>query len=562
MRRKLFLYTTLLLFAGLFVFFGISVYITRTNNIKLAEKAVVETAQNYAGIYHEIADVSTLVKTSNETRITIISADGTVFADSRPVDMAALENHLERPEIQAALNGAPAVFIRYSESLGVDMVYYALKVDDGDSYIFLRVATPVAEINTFLFRSLPLLLLVILVIAIICFFFARSMANRVAKPFESIQHRLRTLSGGGYMPDSIEDSYEEINQITQGIDEVALILQHSMRDLHDEKSKLDYILDNISDGLIVVDEKKSITLINSAALNTFGATTEIIGKDFIYLSYDKSIAGAVDGCVSRAENALFEFSLNGRIFFVTVKRLPGTTLTTIVLSDVTETRESAKQREEFFANASHELKTPLTAIKGFSELVEINNKDESIKKYVDGIIRETERMLTLIGDMLKLSELENTENINPIPVSLARVSGEVQEALSASIIEKSIIFEIAGDAMVSAEPAHVYELMKNIIENAVRYNNRDGRVSVTIEDDKKGALLFVFDNGIGIAPEEQARIFERYYRVEKSRSQQKGGTGLGLSIVKHICSLYGWQLTLKSKFGVGTEISVVFSSSP
>ena len=558
MRRRLFFYTMLLLLVGLLAFFGISVYITHTNNISIAKDDVTETARNYTGIYRSVADVAALAETTNDTRITIISSDGMVLADSRPLDVDALENHLERPEIQAALNGAPAVFIRHSESLGVDMVYYALKVDHGESYVFLRAAIPVKKIDAYLFQSLPLLVLLVLAIALICFFFARGMVNRVTKPFGYIEQRLQALSGGEYIPAPAAQSFEEINRITQGIDEVSRIVQAGISKLRDEKGKLDYILENMSDGLIVLDENKSVTLINSAALATFGVSPDVIGKDFIYLTYDKSLGGAVDGCANRAENAFFELPLDGRIFFVTVKRLPETALTTVILSDVTETRENAKLREQFFANASHELKTPLTAIKGFSELVELNNKDESIDKYVRGIRRETDRMLMLIADMLKLSELENAEEINPEPVSLAKAAIEVHEALSASIIEKNIAFEMVGDATVKAEPAHVYELLKNLMENAVRYNDPGGRVNVAIEFGRKGASLLISDNGIGIAPEEQARIFERYYRVERSRSQQKGGTGLGLSIVKHICALYGWQLTLKSRLGVGTEITVEF----
>jgi two-component system phosphate regulon sensor histidine kinase PhoR len=229
----------------------------------------------------------------------------------------------------------------------------------------------------------------------------------------------------------------------------------------------------------------------------------------------------------------------------------------VVLSDVTESRENAKQREEFFANASHELKTPLTAIKGFNELTAINNKDENINKYIDSITRETDRMLSLISDMLKLSELESQYDINPVSVALSKVANEVREVLSTSISEKNIIFEMTGEATVTAEQAHIYELLKNLVENAVRYSNQGSKVSVIIEN-KKTVQLTVSDNGIGIAPQEQTRIFERFYRVEKSRSQRSGGTGLGLSIVKHICALYDWKLSLKSKFGVGTEIIVLF----
>jgi len=269
---------------------------------------------------------------------------------------------------------------------------------------------------------------------------------------------------------------------------------------------------------------------------------------------------AVEECVGTANGALLEITVDGKIYLVNVKQLSGTTLTMAVLTDVTENRENAKRREEFFANASHELKTPLTAIKGFNELAAINNKDTNISKYIDGIVRETERMITLIGDMLKLSELENTQTVSPVSVSLAKVICEVHEALSPMINEKSITFETSGDAGVSAEQGHVYELVKNLVENAVRYNDKGGRVSVTVESDRKNTRLLVFDDGIGISPEEQTRIFERFYRAEKSRSQKNGGTGLGLSIVKHICALYDWKLSLKSKLGIETEVTVEFNN--
>jgi two-component system phosphate regulon sensor histidine kinase PhoR len=558
MKKRLFLYTIFLLFVALLGFFGLSAYVTHSNNLSLAKDMVMETAWNYAGLYQGNTGLSSFVKTSGDTRITVIAPDGMVLADRRPIDIAMLENHLGRPEVQAAANGSPAAFVRYSDSLGVDMIYYALKVPDGDRYVFLRVAVPVAKIDAYLFRSLPLLVSVFLVIAFLCFVFSRSMIARVTKPFESVEQKLRLLSNGEYIPESISGSYEEIDRITQDIDEVAQMLQKSINDLRNEKTKLDYILDNIGDGLIVLDAEKSITLINASALHIFGAKPDIAGKNLNYLSFDQTLMDAVVECVDHAGAALFEFSLNGRIYLVAVKRLPDTGLTMVALSDVTENRENEKRREEFFANASHELKTPLTSIKGFNELAEINNKDENMNKYIDGIARETGRMLTLISDMLKLSELENTQKVNPVPISLAPVVNEVREALSHAISEKSIEFVTAGDAIVDAEQEHIYELVKNLIENAVRYNNQNGRVSVTMESEKKGASLFVSDNGIGISLDEQTRIFERFYRVEKSRSVRNGGTGLGLSIIKHICALYGWKLSLKSKLGVGTEITVRF----
>jgi len=321
------------------------------------------------------------------------------------------------------------------------------------------------------------------------------------KPFDAVEQKLRLLAEGGYKPEPAAGSYEEIEKITRNIDDVALVLQQSMGDLRDEKSKMDYIINNIGDGLFVVDENKNITLINLAALGIFDVTLDIVGKDLNYLSYEKAIDEAIDDSINLSRDSLFELAQRGNIYLVSVKRLPDTRLTMAILSDVTENRENAKRREEFFANASHELKTPLTAIKGFNELTAINNRDEGIGKYIESITRETDRMLSLIGDMLKLSELENTGRINPGPVSLAKIVDEARETVSNAIGEKSIVFETTGDGVVSAEPGHVYELLKNLIENAVRYNDNGGNVSVKIESGKKSVRLIVSDNGIGISPE-------------------------------------------------------------
>ena len=559
MKKRLFIYSTLTIFAGLFCFFIANVYINYDKNLTIAKDTVMEAAKICAGTFSDIDDASTLVRYGGDTRITVIAPDGRVLADSRPLDVGAMENHLNRPEVQAAADGAPEAHIRYSDTLGVDYIYYAMKVETGDDYVFIRTGIPVAKIDAYFFSSLPLLVFLFLAVALLCFAFSHSMIGRITKPFETVERRLRLLSGGEYRSEPIAGSYDEIDTIIRGIDEVAQVLQNSLTELRDEKTKLDYVMSNIGDGLFVLDEDINIALINSAALSIFNVNPEIAGRNINYITNVRTLVDTVRDCVNHGEDAMFEVTINGRIYLTAIKRLPNTKLTMVVMSDVTENRENAKHREEFFANASHELKTPLTAIKGFNELAAINNKDDGINKYIDSISRETARMLSLIDDMLKLSELENTQGLRPVSVSLAKVANDVRETLSAAISKKSITLEIAGDGIINAEPEHVYELVKNIVENAVRYNNQGGSVNVSIESDDKSTWLFVFDDGIGISPEEQSRIFERFYRVDKSRTQRGSGTGLGLSIVKHLCALYGWKASLKSKPGVGTEVTIEFS---
>ena len=558
MKKQLFLSTTLIIFAGLLSFFFASLYITHNNNINIAKDTVVEKAEIFAGLFEYITDINAFAVAGGDTRITIISLDGVILADSHPFSEGSAENRLSRPEIQAAAQGLPAPSIRFSDTFGADLIYYALKIPNGDSFVFIRTAIPVAQMNTYLRQTLPLLAATLFGIAMICLFFTRKVANRIIKPFASAAEKLRLLSQGEHVSQPIQKTYYEIEDITKKIDDIALILQGSFDALRDEKNKLSYILNNIGDGLFVVDEAAVISLVNSSALNIFNAAPDIKGKKLNYMISDKVLTDEIEDCINNSKNSLLELALNGKTYITTIKRLPDTKQTMVALVDITESRENSKRREDFFANASHELKTPLTAIKVFNDLTALNNKDSSISKHINGIACESDRMMLLINNMLKLSELENTATIEPVSISLNKIVSEVLETVSAAFKEKSITFETKGDAIVASEPEHIYELVKNLIENAARYNNQGGKVFVTIKSHKKFARLTVSDNGIGISPEEQTRIFERFYRVEKSRSVKSGGTGLGLSIVKHICALYGWNLSLKSKFGVGTDVAVDF----
>lgn len=558
MKKKIFIYTTAIIFAGLLGFLAVSIFITNRNNLSMAKSTVMETARISAGLFHEGADLHEFVSVGGDTRITVISAEGEVLADSQPAEIADID-YLMRPEIAAAAAGAPEVQVRYSTTHSADFIYYALRVATDDGHVFVRAAIPVAQIDAYLIQSLPLLMLLLGALALVCFFVVRGVSNKILEPFASIEQNLRLLSRGEYENRPITATFPEIEKITREIDEIAAILQENYAALSDEKNKLTYILNSIGVGLFVADDDGEITLVNNAACEIFGASPEVSDKKINYLVSDKSLAAIIDDCIDNTKNALFEFTIAGKIYLVTVKQLPDTDLTMVALADITEARENAKRREEFFANASHELKTPLTAIKGFNELAGMNNTDENLKKYIDGITRETTRMMSLISDMLRLSEIENTPEVkNLTPVSLGAIVAEVRESLSAAIEEKSIKFEVTGDATISAEPNHAFEIVKNLIENAVRYNAKNGRVFVKIKATEKSTRLDISDNGIGISPVEQTKIFERFYRVEKSRSVQSGGTGLGLAIVKHICALYDWKLTLKSKLGIGTEVTVEF----
>ena len=324
----------------------------------------------------------------------------------------------------------------------------------------------------------------------------------------------------------------------------------------DALRQLTYILNNIGDAMMVIDQQGQITLANQAANQALGIP--VVPCLFSQVIDHKQLNKTIRPAIKNAKSAILELELKGKTYFATVKPLPDTLLTMVVLSDITQAKEAQTQREEFFANASHELKTPLTAIKGFNELTAIKNKDESLDKYIQGITRETTRMVGLISNMLSFSQLKEGGALEKSHISLADIIAEIAQTLAPALEEKNIKFETHGNTTIYANYQHMYDMIKNLMENALRYNRPGGLVVVTIKKKKTYTRLKIKDTGIGISPKDQGKIFERFYRVDKSRDAKSGGTGLGLAIVKHICVLYGWRLGLKSKIGVGTEISVDF----
>jgi len=559
MKKRLFIYTSLVTILIILGIFLLSLSIMNKNNIEIAKDTVIEFAHIFADIYTEDINLDDYVNIGDITRITVVNSSGEVIKDTRPLSNP--ENHLTRPEIVAASEGNPTVYIRRSDSLGVNLIYYALKVETNTDYVFIRTAIPIATINAYLYESLPTLILILIVSVLACFFVTRAIINRITKPFDTIEERLRSLAYGEYDDSPLPGRYPEIDEISRELKEISLHITESIESLREEKEKAEYILSNISEGLIIVNSLNRIQLINSAALSIFNISTDITGQNLNYITYNNVIGHAVRECQSSDTNTVFELTLRERVYFVSVKRLSSSDFVMVTLTDVNEIKEISRRREEFFANASHELKTPLTAIKGFNELALINNKDEGSRKYLESISHETDRMLSLITDMLKLSELEISSSppVDPDNISIVEVVNEAIESLDTIISEKNLTISIIGNANVLAKQEHLYELTKNIIENAARYNKDNGKISIAIEQEDNKVWMFIFDTGIGISPTEQTRIFERFYRVEKSRSSRNGGTGLGLSIVKHICSIYGWDISLKSTLGLGTEVTVFFS---
>lgn len=560
MKKGFILYSIIISLIATVLMFSLGIFVEMTSNTAQAEDKVIAIANIYADMYTDGGD---FVKSDDNVRVTVISADGTVIDDTDNDDVSSMDNHLSRQEVRAALSGKPEAVVRYSDTAGHDMMYYAVKKDIGDTHVFIRAAVSVKSITDYLVKSLPLtvaiMLLAILMSVIVGLFFG----DRLLRPLSQVKDSLRAISSGKYVKSIQTGTDSDINKILSEIDDIGEKLEKNVAELKDERSKLDFIINNINDAVIAVDKDKNICLINDVAKDIFDIEGDAVGKSVNMLEYNKQLAGAIDGGATEGHNAVFETKIGTSIYLVTVKTLAGGwtgrgDITAVILSDITASKESEKTRSEFFANAGHELKSPLTAILGFSELSVIENKNDKLDIPLAGIAREAARMLALIEDMLGLSRLESAEPVEKKPVDLRLAAEDVKAGLSGIAADKNVTVSVTGNGTVNADYSHIYSLIKNLLENAVRYNKDGGMAEVSISETSNAVKLKVSDTGIGVESKHQTRIFERFYRVEKSRSRKLGGTGLGLAIVKHICLVYDADIKLQSRVGFGTVVTVSF----
>ena len=534
-------------------FFGISV----NKNTLSAEagKNVVDITRIYAANY--VSPEQTVKGVPEDIRVSVIDAEGKVISDSENVDVDKLGNHSDREEIIAAFQGEPKVVTRYSQSLGKDLVYYALKVTTGDTFVFIRVSVAVESVNSYVVSNIVTMIFVLIVALTLSVIFSVIAANGLMKHLTEIRNNLASVRNGTYKEIVPSSGDQEINSMLVEINGISEKLQDSIFEARSDKEKLDYILSNISDGIVVLEKNGNISLINKNAARIFDAS-DFTGKNYLLLSRDRAFTEGVSSALEGRKDSVFEMKFTGEAYYSVSVRALERGLTVIVLSDITAVRNSEKMRSEFFANASHELKTPLTAIKGFNDIVSMTATQPDIKELSGRIDKEVARIINLINDMLDLSMLESEKEPKKEEVELSDVVKDVQGSLEILAKERGVSVKASGKGVVMMEREHAVELVKNLTENAIRYNEKGGHVEVDVSEDDKKVVLTVKDDGIGIEEEHLQRIFERFYRVNKSRSRETGGTGLGLSIVKHIAVLYGADVNISSTFGVGTTVTVTF----
>lgn len=484
-----------------------------------------------------------------DCRVTWIAPDGTVLFDDR-ANASEMENHMERKEIKEALSTGTGQSMRYSTTLMERQLYCAKMLSDGSVLRLSNTHLALWALIPGMFRPIALVIVIALSIAVLL---ANSLSNRIVKPLDGIDLEAAEP----------EAAYEELAPFIDRIVNQREQLKMQQRILERKKEEFDAATDNMREGIVLFGKNGDILSINRAASRILGLTA--YGKsgmpDFpgSVPEIKELIQAAAEGVHSEKTAAVGskEYRFNASPV-VTENTVTGVAL---IIFDITEKEKAEAMRREFTANVSHELKTPLQNISGCAELLAGGMvKAEDVPVFSMRIYSEAKRMIALIEDIIKLSHLdENTDSYEFENTDLYALAKAAHRSLLPAALKRDITFTLAGgSARVSGIPALLSEIIYNLCDNAIKYNRKGGKVTVTTEDKGDAAVLSVEDTGIGIPAEEQGRIFERFYRVDKSRSKEAGGTGLGLSIAKHAAGLHGAEIEVTSKTGQGTLFTVTF----
>lgn len=496
--------------------------------------AMVTSLYNKDSSYEQLHDLS-----SSKIRITLLDSSGNVLLESEDgVDVTKMGNHSNRPEFINAMKNGYGDDSRKSETIGRVTYYYAEKTANGN---VLRVSETIENGYSLFMHLVPILLGVIILVFILCYILSKRSTKKIIAPIENLESNADGTQ------------YEELSSISRTISSQQKQINKQVTRLQLEKDRIDTLIQNMSEGFIMLDMDKNMLMCNHSASKYLGTDSEgTVGESLISFSRNEVLCECVDKAFD-GERSSNEGSINGRVLQIIASPVYSNSEQKGVICliiDVSAKRKAEKMRREFTANVTHELKTPLTSISGYAEIIESGIvAPEDIERFAGKIHKESGRLLSLIGDIIELSELdENTRPANYDKVDLSGLSREVAEDLhtNANKHEVEIKVNAAEKVLINGNRNQLYELVYNLCDNAIRYNRKGGSVTVTVKKDGENAFLSVADTGIGIPVKHQKRVFERFYRVDKSRSKETGGTGLGLAIVKHIAERHDGTITLKS----------------
>ena len=489
---------------------------------------------------------------SDDYRITWLKADGTVLYDTR-ADASAMENHAQRQEVRQALANGAGESSRYSATLLEKTLYYAQRLPDGT---VLRLSASRVTMGVLLLSMLPAILAVIAVALILSAILAGRVSRHIVRPLNTLdlEHPLEN------------DAYEELSPLLRRLEHQRRQIDEQLRALRRRSEEFEQITASMTEGLVLLDNNGTILSINPAAGTVFHADQSCVGQPLLTVERDPAVSHALRDAMETGHSEK-RLERDGREYQFDMTRIQtdGESVGAVLLTfDVTEQAFAERNRREFTANVSHELKTPLQGIIGSAELLENGMvQPDDVPRFVGHIRSEAQRLVTLINDILRLSELDEGGSLPTEPVELLALCRDTANSLEAAAQKRGITVAVTGDEVsVPGVRRLLTETVFNLCDNAIKYNRDGGSVTVTVGRDGGEAVVTVSDTGIGIPAEHQGRVFERFYRVDKSHSKASGGTGLGLSIVKHAVRYHHGTVTLDSREGEGTTFTIRLPIEP
>lgn len=483
---------------------------------------------------------------SGSNRITLIDKNGTVLFDSM-ADASVLDNHADRDEIKAAMQDGEGMSIRYSTTLTEKSVNYALRLSDGR---ILRVSTKQYTVITILLEMLQPILIIMLIALILTLALSMRVSKAIIEPINKLDLDV---------PEN-NDTYEELTPLLRKIAQQKEIIGEQLADAHKKQREFSLITENMSEGFLVIDQDANILTYNTAALKLLDIVPPADKSVLLFCrakAFREVISDALSG--KRAENIMTRDERSYSLIANPVFEEETVIGAVIVILDITEHEKRDTLRREFTANVSHELKTPLTSISGFAEIMKVGDVEaEHVIDFSESIYDEAQRLIILVNDIIKLSELEDRSiSFESEWVDLYELSEEIIDRLKGEADKKRVTFHLIGDkAEIMGVRKILDEMLYNLCDNAIKYNKEGGMVDILINQTKEGVNVIVRDTGIGIPAAHLSRVFERFYRVDKSHSKKVGGTGLGLAIVKHSALYHHAQINMESTVDKGTTVTL------
>lgn len=547
MKRKLIITNSIIVFVSLIIMLVVSMITITNQNNKFYQKQVTNylkiACTNFNGSNFD--DTKEYIKSlDKDIRLTIIeSSTGKVVIDSFEDEIN--ENHLDRPEI----NNLGEVYKRYSTTEKKNMLYVAEKVNN----YYVRIAIPIGSVNKIIYTYVTISLIALMVILAFSIYAISFVNKKSLTPINSEVAKLATLANEDYQDVTIDDLPVVINSITN-------VLDNKIHEIELQEQEIEAILNLLTQGVVVIDSNESLRFINDKAMKILDSNNNLIGKNYLYLFRDTKLQKLILEVFKNHSQVNYLLNIdsckiNCNVTYLTEAKLNGGII--ITLEDITKQANLEEEKRDFFQNASHELKSPLTSIIGYQQMIcdDIVDSKDQIINYSSKTLKEAKRMNNIIIDMLNLSSIEQNyqkkQDIVKVDKALIEILDSLEDRIKArniGVITNIAKCETVGDAKL------IDELIRNLIDNAIKYNVDNGKIMITLNT----STLTIEDTGIGISKEYQSRVFERFYRVDKGHSKEIGGTGLGLAIVKHICEIYQYELKLESTIGKGTKITIKF----